>query len=179
MVRPLEAYPSNEADVIVLPAHPYPRRELVDAFQPIINLLVLLTALSVAAERITNMMKLRRDQLREDKGTGKPEQEYAVHGRTFVVGLVIALLFKADLFEILANLDAPWETLGWVKVEGGRFLQSTASQNLGSAVYAAVGSLFTGTALGFGSKFWHDVLGAVYELRDSTRRRKPPVAVKG
>ena len=150
----------------------------MDAFQPIINLLVLLTALSVAAERITNMMKLRRDKLRLDKGGGSKEQEYAVHGRTFVVGLAIALLFKADLFEILANLDAPWETLGWVKVEGGRFLKTAASQNVGTAVYAAVGSLFTGTALGFGSKFWHDVLGSVYELRDNARRRKPAAPAK-
>ena len=40
------------------------REAFVESFQPIINLLVLLTALSVAAERITNLVKLRNPDLR-------------------------------------------------------------------------------------------------------------------
>lgn len=40
-----------------------------------------------------------------------------------------------------------------------------------SALYAAVGSGFTGLALGFGSKFWHDVLSIMFELKSMARNR--------
>lgn len=44
------------------------------------------------------------------------------------------------------------------------------------------GCLVTRFALGFGSKFWHDLLGAVYELRDFARganRRRSAEAAPG
>jgi hypothetical protein len=83
----------------------------------------------------------------------------------------VALLLKADLFEIMSRMDKPWETLGWVHVENYRWMRSAASNSVPGAIYAAAGCVFTGVALGFGSKFWHDTLGAVYEVRDMTRIR--------
>jgi hypothetical protein len=145
----------------------------VETFQPIVNFLVLLTALSVAAERLTNLAKLRNPHLRNRTGEGPDaKREYVMAVRTFLAGLLVALVFKADLFEILANLDDPWQTMGWLQLHGSRWVPAPVSTNLGTAIYAVIGSLFTGVALGFGSKFWHDVLGTVYEVRDTARKRK-------
>jgi hypothetical protein len=110
----------------------------MDAFQPLINLLVLLSALSLAAERVTNVVKLRYESIRD----------------------------KADFFEILGNLQAPWDTLGWAHMQAGELVRRSALTNLRQGLYALVGSVFTGLALGFGSKFWHDMLDIVFNSRE-------------
>lgn len=147
----------------------------MDAFEPIINLLVLLTALSVAAERLTNFFKLRNPNLRErpkdgpDAARDAAARDYAITGRTLVAGIVIALVVKANFFEILAHLEDPWTTLGWVAVDGGNWVRAAASSNLGTALYAVFGSVLTGIALGFGSRFWHDVLETMTAIKEAKR----------
>jgi hypothetical protein len=169
----------------------------MDTFQPLINLLVLLTALSIAAERATNLLKLRHPTLRARGGTtsndraeqttardrGEKKQgsdreekerdrEYGIAGRAVFVGVALAVFVKADFFEILAHLEDPWRTLGWVQVQGNRWLGAQAMMSWTTLVYALGGSVITGVALGFGTKFWHDVLGTVYEVRSIARQRK-------
>jgi len=147
-------------------------------FEPLINLLVLLTVLSVAAERIANLVKFRSDDLRYRRVgiNAERDREAAIQARVLVVGIVVAVAAKADLFSILTHLDDPWSTLGWVRVSGAQWFQSAALQNLGAALYALAGCTLTGVALGFGSKLWHDLLDTVYELRNLVRRRavQPP-----
>jgi len=147
----------------------------MDSFEPLINVLTLLTVLSVLAERMTNLLKLRHENLRTLKITEVEERrrEYGIAWRNILVGILFSILLKADLFAIMSRLEAPWDTLGWVQVENYRWMRSPASATLGGAIYALAGCTFTGFALGFGSKFWHDILGAVYELRDTARRNKP------
>ncbi len=139
-------------------------------FEPLINLIVLLTALSVAAERVTNVLKLRHPDLRNERGTRAEEKdrERGITIRSVAVGMVLAIAMKADLFEILAELDAPWETLGWVQVSAGQWTRAAATVGVGPFLYALIGSAFTGIALGFGSKFWHDILDIVFQLRKIT-----------
>lgn len=142
-------------------------------FQPLINLIVLLTVLSVAAERVANIIKFRDPDLRnrELKEADEREREGRIQSRVVVVGIAIAIIVKADLFSILTHLDEPWSTLGWVSVTGSQWFRSPATQSIGTILYAVAGSVLTGLALGFGSKFWHDVLSTVYELRNLTRQR--------
>lgn len=140
-------------------------------FEPMINLLILLTVLSVVAERIANLVKLRSPHLSGDSGIlSDKEREHGITVAAVLAGVGVAVLLKADLFEILRHLDAPWETLGWVRVSGSRWVRSAAAGDPGTALYAAGGSAVTGIALGFGSKFWHDVLDIVYEVRRATKR---------
>ncbi len=40
-----------------------------------------------------------------------------------------------------------------------------------AAGHAILGSAITGLALGFGSKFWHEVLDAVFEIRNMAKNR--------
>lgn len=147
-------------------------------FEPVINLLVLLTVLSVAAERIAELIKTRNDALRQRASTQAAEHERVaqIQARVLAIGIILAVAVKADLFSILTHLDDPWSTLGWVRVSGAQWFQSAALQNVGTFLYALAGSALTGVALGFGSKFWHDLLDTVYELRNLVRQRasEPP-----
>lgn len=143
------------------------------AFEPLINLLVLLSALSVAAERITNVIKLRHDELavRQQTQKGEKDRERGVTQLNLGVAILVALLLKADFFQIVANLEAPWDTLGWAHMQAGDLVRRSALVHIDQAIYAVVGSVFTGFALGFGSKFWHDLLDIVFNARE--RLRKP------
>ena len=142
-------------------------------FQPLINLLVLLTVLSVAAERISNVVKFRNPALRDHEVDRAKERqrEGSIQSRALLIGIAVAIIAKADLFSILTHLDDPWSTLGWVRVTGTQWFQSPATQSVGAALYALAGSALTGLALGFGSKFWHDILSTVYELRTIARQK--------
>lgn len=139
--------------------------------EPMINLFVLLTVLSVAAERAANLVKLRSPRLSGESGDlSDKEREHGITVVAVLAGVGVAVLLKANLFEILQHLDAPWDTLGWVRVSGARWVRSAAAGDPGSALYAAGGSAITGIALGFGSKFWHDVLDIVHEVRGAAKR---------
>ena len=82
----------------------------------------------------------------------------------------------ANFFEVMTHLDNPWSTLGWVKIQDNYWTRSQALQNLGAFLTALVGSCFTGLGLGFGNKFWHDILGIVYEMRDKRRELNKKLA---
>ena len=145
----------------------------MDSLEPIINILVVLAVLSMASERITNILKMGRADLRVR--TRDEQQERArvqkIQSRSFMTGIFLALVAKADIFSMLVHIDDPWRTLGWVRVTGAQWFQSPALASPGTILFTIGGCILTGTALGFGSKFWHDVLGAVYELRSLARNK--------
>ena len=153
----------------------------MESLEPLINLIVLLTVMSIAAERATNLLKLRHSDLRMRKSSKEEERarEYRISVRSFLVGLILAVLVKADFFEIMLHLDSPWKTLGWVQVHGYTWLRSPATSQLGTIIYALAGCVITGAMLGFGSKFWHDVLDAVYDMRGVVRKYRHPLGIRG
>jgi hypothetical protein len=142
-------------------------------FEPFVNLFVMLTILSVTAERVSNIFKFRNPKLRKrtTSSEGERKREGQIQTQTVFIGIVIAVLTKADMFAFLTHLDDPWSTLGWVRVVGSQWHQSPATQNLGAFLYSLGGSILTGFALGFGSKFWHDILSTVFEIRSIARIR--------
>ena len=135
------------------------------AFEPLINLLVLLSALSVAAERLANAMKLGDTDLREKKASPQEEKarERRIALRALAASVALALLMKADFFEILSHLQAPWDTLGWVRPAEEQWTVSRLLQ-------ALAGTIVTGISLAFGSKFWHDVLDLIHGVRAAVGR---------
>jgi len=144
----------------------------METLEPLINLLTLLTILSVAAERITNVLKLRRDNLRTRQADYAAERlrERGITTGSLLVGVLLAILVKANIFEILANMDSPWHSLGWITVSAHHWVRANATTGFGPFLYALAGCVLTGVALGFGSKFWHDILGTVYEMRNLARK---------
>jgi hypothetical protein len=155
----------------------------MSTFEPLINLLVLLTVLSIAAERVTNAIKLRRPALRvawpdrlgltaqqkEQAPDEEKKREMAIVQRSLGVSIGLALLVKADMFAILGRLAAPWDTIGWVRMSGPELVRSAALAGVPSLLYAAGGCIITGIALGFGSKFWHDMLDTVFNARENLK----------
>ena len=137
-------------------------------FQPLINLLVLMSALSIAAERLTNALKLGNEDLREPRTATREEKNRERHiaRRALSVSVLLAVAIKADFFELLARMDAPWATLGWQRFSG----------SISLFLYSVAGSALTGLALGFGSKFWHDVLDIVYSTRGRIKNAQRHVA---
>ena len=96
-----------------------------------------------------------------EKKTGVREEkarERRIAHRALAASLVLALVMKADFFDILAHLEAPWDTLGWAR-------PADADWTAGRLVQTLAGTLVTGMSLGFGSKFWHDLLDLLYGVR--------------
>jgi hypothetical protein len=87
------------------------------------------------------------------------------------MGILVAVVVKADIFSILTHLEDPWAVLGWVRVTEYQWIRSPALSDPGAFLYALVGCVITGVALGFGSGFWHDVLGAVTEFKAMARKK--------
>jgi len=150
----------------------------MESFQPLINLVLLLSALSIAAERLTNAIKLRTEQYSFARAQryrlgraleDNRERERHISHLAMTVSITLAILVKADFFEILSHLNAPWETLGWVRIGGPEMVITPALESFPRFLYTLVGSTLTGASLGFGSKFWHDVLDIVYRTRGRIR----------
>jgi len=143
----------------------------MSSLEPFINLLILLTVLSIAAERATNFFKLRNPALRDAARPGAERdkhekvREHGITVRSLLIGIALAVLVKANLFEILSSIESPWDTLGWFQQVDDKWAPAAAAASLGTAGYALLGSAITGIALGFGSKFWHELLDSVLELR--------------
>lgn len=144
----------------------------MDAFEPLINLLVLLGTLSIAAERLANLTKLAHPDLscRRGSRTQEKDRERRIGTRVVVVSVLLAAAVKADFFAIVAHLDAPWDTLGWS--------QDALPSSPAEVLATLAGTMLTGLSLGFGSKFWHDALDILYGVRNSLRRlgRRAPRA---
>jgi hypothetical protein len=147
----------------------------MDAFDPLINILSVLTVLSVAAERVTNVVKLRKEDTW--RAISERQREFNIQVTNVIFSLFIALAVKADIFSMFARPDAPWSTLGWVQWTGTAWAQSASVVGASAILHTFVGCIVTGIALGFGSKFWHDVLGIVFEARELTKKHKERVAL--
>ncbi len=130
-----------------------------------INLVMLLCALSIVAERLGNVLKLELAQPRESRRARERRVQRAVLGAS----IVLSFLLKADFFAIMSQPQAPWETLGWMRPSDDGWVLNPAAASWATVLHATVGTVLTGIAMGFGSKFWHEVLHLVRSA--STARR--------
>lgn len=147
--------------------------------------------LSLVVEKIADFIKLRNPELRtktlvtEDKAEDKEKtREKRILFRNILVGSCLALFLKADAIQMLISGE-PGEVLGWENVfffkdeiiQDFAIVNQQYFQNLSfhgntggvifSWFFALVGMFVTGVALSFGSKFWHDVLGIIYEVKEA------------
>ena len=60
------------------------------------------------------------------------------------------------------------EQLAAERVAG--LVRASVLMSVPSALYAAGGCIITGVALGFGSKFWHDMLDIVFNAREGLKQ---------
>jgi hypothetical protein len=152
----------------------------------LISVVIILFILSVIVEKITQLIrryapfikpgsKIRKTRLgsyassywrninKKQKGVF-PEVdkrvEREVNSLSFVIGLAIALLFRVDLFKMFQEPD-PRNVLFW-------------SDTIHYSDYELIAFVFsvclTGFFLSFGSKFFHDLLDTLFQVKNLKRK---------
>ncbi|MEP1095339.1 MAG: serine protease [Cyclobacteriaceae bacterium] len=138
--------------------------------EQLILLFSLLFVLSLVSERLANFLKL---QLHEKKVAGKLKfpnlrltsenkdkekiREKAVLVINLISGLIIAVSMNISLIEIINHLDSIDKYIGW-------------DRTFAVTGYTIFGWCFTALFLSLGSKFWHDLLGIVWAVKDAKKK---------
>lgn len=127
----------------------------------LISITIILLILSLITEKITTFVKLHYPKLRIKRLTpeGEKEREKEITILSLVVGLLVALGLKANMFAMFAA-ENPGETLVW------------GSEPETHLIIKIIGSLLTGVVLSLGSKFWQDLLDLLLETRNLKRKLK-------
>ena len=122
-------------------------------------LLTILLPLSFIAERITNLIKLLipdgflglvNVRYKEDDPFMEKKRERRIFAISLISGGLVSFSLKADLFAVINQ-----GTFGW---------------NTPTTGYSwIIGCLFTGFFLSWGSKFWHDLLEILLEMKNIRR----------
>jgi len=146
--------------------------------------------LSLVAEKLADFLKLNNMSLRNKKKNHDDEKirERDIVKRTILVGLIISFFLKADAIQMIVSGE-PGEVMGWQNVifyaENDVIELTGTNYNYYRALhgddFGATRMIFTwlqlvlgmgisGAALSFGSKFWHDLIGLLYEIKDARSR---------
>ncbi|WP_422358859.1 hypothetical protein [Reichenbachiella sp.] len=129
----------------------------------------LLFMLSLVSERLANFLKL---QLHEKKFIGlsfgnlrlkgehkdkEKHREKAVLIINIFSGFIIAASLNVDLIQVINNLGTIDKNIGWERTDYFKW-------------YTIFGWVFTAIFLSLGSKFWHDLLGIVWAIKDTKKK---------
>jgi hypothetical protein len=139
----------------------------MDSILPLITALFILSMIS---ERIVNFIKLQFSnkkflgiQLKNLKDASlisdvEDARTKRILVLNIIIGTFVAVGMRADLIAMMKNLQNPSQGIGW-------------SKNLTMADWLTlpVGCLLTGCFLSLGSKFWHDLLDLVMQVKDLKR----------
>lgn len=141
--------------------------------EKLITLVTTLFTLSLVSERVINWMKLYFGQAGKkfpfftnrdediSKQSNDPKlntiRERKILGLNITVGILIAFLAHANLFEILRSVN-PAENLGWNTIDWpDRF-----SNQIWLIFNNIIGCTLSGLCMSMGSKFWHDTLDLLF-----------------
>jgi hypothetical protein len=159
----------------------------MDMIQQIIQLTTILFLLSMVCERIADFLKyyLSDSQLLGipkdffkigDTITKFPKDDAKEQARAFRImkinvwsGILLASILKADLIKIFNNITEPGITLGWNNISSYETLDF---------VLLPFGIILTGCFISFGSKFWHDLLDILYQIKNTKRVLADPETYK-
>lgn len=155
--------------------------------QQIIQLTTILFLLSMVCERIADFLKhylsdshvfkIQNDFFKVgDTLTKFPKDDSKEQARAYRIlkinvwsGILLALILKADLIKIFNNITDPGKTLGWNNITDYKTLDF---------VLLPFGIALTGCFISFGSKFWHDLLDILYQIKNTKRVLTDPETYK-
>lgn len=145
-----------------------------------IAITVLLFILSLISERIITWFKLyygrlgrwfiffttKEEDLRSIPRNSAEEKRREVKtlGLNITMSIVIAISSKANLFDILSNME-PYSVLGWTCAT-----IKLITKNPFSFLKVIFGCILTGFFISLGSKFWHDMLDMLYQIKNYKER---------
>lgn len=121
----------------------------------LIAVVLQLLILSQITERITNFIKLNTDKikLKKDNIVDENERKKLIEIRSIIVGILVALICKANIFEMFSDKFAFF----W----NGK--NSISFSNV-------IGSIICGPFLSVGSQFFHDLLDLLLQVKNLKRK---------
>ena len=152
----------------------------MDMLQQIIQLVTILFLLSMVCERIADFLKhyLCGSEFFGigDTVTKFSNESIEEQARTYRIlkinvwcGIITAAILKADLIKIFNNIQSPGDTIGWNNITEYKAIDY---------VFLIPGIVLTGLFISFGSKFWHDLLDILYEVKNTKRVLSDPETYK-
>lgn len=138
----------------------------------LIILTTMLFILSLTCERLSNFIKLTLQDVplikilvgnlrhQSSKTEDEKKRERGVLITSIIVGIFIAGLLKMDLYHIFINLDTANLSglIGW-----------NEKITLRTFFSAVPGIIICGIFLSFGSKFWHDLIDMLLQIKNAKR----------
>jgi hypothetical protein len=134
-------------------------------YDNILGAVLILLILSLITEKVANFLKLRTPRLAIPQSSllFETARARAIQKRTIVVGIIVAILSKASLFAIFK----PDSVFFWTQSD---LSFSTADFDWIGFVTTLFGATLTGFFLSFGSKFFHDLLDLLLEVKNLKRK---------
>lgn len=148
--------------------------------EQIIQLVTILFLLSMVCERIADFLKHYLcgneffgigDTITKSPGDDIKEQAraYRILKINVWCGVLVSAILKADLIKIFNNIKDPGKTIGWNNIN---------SYNTLDSFLLIPGIFLTGCFISFGSKFWHDLLDILYQVKNAKRVLADPQTYK-
>ena len=160
--------------------------------EKILQLVTVLFILSLIFERICEFLKtylackklgpwfIVGDTITKHDLDSKAEKrrEYRILKMNLVLGFITAFLAHASFFDLLKNIETPGKVIGWTN----NLFNDFQSQINGEIIFQAfkqavqfiIGCLFTGAFISTGSKFWHDLLDTLFQIKNYKRLLADP-----
>lgn len=141
-------------------------------FENVINATLVLFILSLITEKVANFVKLHSTRLAIPQNSllFETSRTRAIQKRTILIGILIAILCKANLF----NIFSPASPLFWERGDLPFFTGGAWGWNADfgwtGLMGVVFGSVLTGLFLSFGSKFFHDLLDLLLEAKNLKRK---------
>lgn len=156
--------------------------------EQIIQLVTILFLLSMVCERIADFFKHYLcgsdffgigDTITKFPGDDIKEQAraYRILKINVWCGIATAAILKADMIKILNDIENAGKTLGWSNISeyaSGKDYWYQSSDYF----FLIPGIVVTGCFISFGSKFWHDLLDILYQVKNTKRLLADPETYK-
>lgn len=145
----------------------------MDMLEQIIQLVTILFLLSMICERIADFLKHYLCSSNffgiGDTITKFPKNNIKEQARAYRIlkinlwcGIFTAAILKADLIAILNDINNAGKTIGWANLSKNDYQDF-------KWLLILVGIALTGCFISFGSKFWHDLLDLLLEVKNTKR----------
>lgn len=143
--------------------------------EQVIQLVTILFLLSMVSERISDFLKhylCGSDVFKIGDTITKSEDDDKEQARVYRIlkinvwsGIIIAAILKADIIVIFNHITEAGKTIGWSYIENYSALDKWL---------LVPGIVLTGCFISFGSKFWHDSLDLLYQIKNTKRLLNDP-----
>ncbi len=138
------------------------------------SVVAMLMVLSMFVTVITTLLRQGNLDL-----TGRYANMRRVYKRSIIVGVILAAILRANIFDILQNPESPALFLGWLSLPWGEYAGIT--EKVIGIVEEFAGILVTGVVLAFLSRFWNELIDSMFEfkrwMRGKANAAKPEESV--